>query len=58
MFHSSRAELLELYVDHCVQLEGKKFESLRDKLLQGIAHYRALAAAYPGENPVVVVKLI
>jgi len=44
------AKELELYVDHCVQLEGKKFESFRDKLLQGIAHYRALATAYPGEN--------
>ena len=44
------AKELELYVDHCVQLEGKKFDSFRDKLLQGISHYRSLAAAYPGEN--------
>jgi hypothetical protein len=44
------AKELELYVDHCLLLEGKKFEFFRDKLLQGIAHYRALATAYPGEN--------
>jgi hypothetical protein len=44
------AKELQLYVDHCLQLEGKKFTSFRDKLLQGIAHYRTLAVAYPGEN--------
>ena len=44
------AKELQLYVDHCLQLDGKKFESFRGKLLQGIAHYRQLVAAYPGEN--------
>ena len=44
------AKELELYVDHCLQLEGKKFASFRDNLLRGIAHYRMLHSAYPGEN--------
>ena len=46
------AKELELYVDHCQGLEGKKAAVFRDKLLEGIAHYRALCEkpAFPGEN--------
>lgn len=49
--HLFAKELL-LYVDHCEQLEGKKAEAFRCKLLEGIAHYRALCQepAFPGEN--------
>ena len=46
------AKELELYVDHCEQLEGKKAVAFHDKLLEGIAEYRALCEqpAFPGEN--------
>ena len=46
------AKELELYVDHCQGLEGKKAEAFRDKLLEGIVEYRALCEqpAFPGEN--------
>ena len=46
------AKELELYVDHCVGLEGKKLVAFRDNLLEGIATYRLLCEqpAFPGEN--------
>ena len=46
------AKELQLYVDHCEELEGKKADAFRDKLLEGIAGYRALCElpAFPGEN--------
>ena len=46
------AKELQLYVDHCERLEGKKAVAFRDKLLEGIAWYRALCEqpAFPGEN--------
>ena len=44
------AKELELYVDHCLSLSGKKFDAFRARLLEGIAHYRELTEAYPGEN--------
>jgi hypothetical protein len=46
------AKELGLYVDHWRGLEGKKAAAFAGKLLEGIAHYRALCAgpAYPGEN--------
>jgi hypothetical protein len=46
------AKELQLYVDHCARLEGKKAVAFRDKLLEGIAQYRALCEgpAFPGEN--------
>ena len=46
------AKELELYVDAWAQLEGKKADTFRDNLLEGIAHYRALCQqpAFPGEN--------
>ena len=46
------AKELELYVDHCERLEGKKADAFRDNLLEGMATYRALCEepAFPGEN--------
>jgi NAD(P)H-dependent flavin oxidoreductase YrpB (nitropropane dioxygenase family) len=44
------AKELQLYVEHCLSLSGKKFDTFRAQLLEGIAHYRQLTAAYPGEN--------
>jgi len=46
------AKELQLYVDHFERLEGKRADAFRDKLLDGIARYRALCEepAFPGEN--------
>ena len=46
------AKELQLYLDHCGRLEGKKAVAFRARLAEGMAHYRALCAgpAFPGEN--------
>jgi hypothetical protein len=46
------AKELQLYVDHFEKLEGKKADTFRDRLLEGIAKYRTLCEgpAFPGEN--------
>jgi hypothetical protein len=46
------AKELGLYVDHWQGLAGKKADAFREKLLEGIAHYRWLCEGppFPGEN--------
>lgn len=44
------AKELQLYLDHWRTLSGKKADAFAANLRKGLAHYRSLTQAHPGEN--------